>query len=109
MTFLENLFAVSEKVGLLFILIAVGFMCQRIKLLTEEANKCMADIVMYIVTPCVIIHAFSATLYSKSELLSILKNIGIVALISVIAHVVMILTVMAVFRIHNEAKRRVVR
>ena len=51
MDFLQNLLAVSEKVGLLFLLIAVGFFCQRAKLLTEEANKRMADIVMYIVTP----------------------------------------------------------
>ena len=71
MDFLDSFLAVAQKVGLLFIIIALGFICQRVKLLTEQANKCMADIVMYIVTPCVIINAFSATLYSREELLSI--------------------------------------
>ena len=62
MDFLTSFFAVAEKVGLLFILIALGFLCQRIKVLTEEANKCIGDLVMYFVTPCVIINAFCATL-----------------------------------------------
>ena len=109
MEFLMNFAAVAEKVGLLFILIAVGFFCQRVKLLTEEANKRMADIVMYIVTPCVIIHAFSATLYAKQELVGILKNIGLVALIAALAHAVMILIVSLVFRSSDQSRRRVMR
>ncbi len=109
MEFVENLLAVAEKVGLLFILIAVGFLCQRVKLLTEEANKRMADIVMYIVTPCVIVNAFSATLYDRSELLGILKNIGLVALIAAAAHIVMIFAVLLIFRFNDEGKRRVMR
>ena len=109
MDFLQNLLAVSEKVGLLFLLILVGFFCQRAKLLTEEANKRMADIVMYIVTPCVIINAFSATLYGKEELLGILKNIGIVALVAIAVHILMILAVTAVFRSKDEGRRRVMR
>ncbi len=109
MNFFESFLAVAEKVGLLFLLIAVGFVCQRIKLLTEEANKCMADLVMYIVTPCVIINAFSATLYAKSELLNILKNIGIVAIAAVGMHLVMILVVCLVFRFKNEDRRRIMR
>ncbi len=109
MDFLENLLAVGEKVGLLFILIAIGFVCQRVKLLTEEANKKMADIVMYIVTPCVIVNAFSATLYPKEELLGILKNIGIVALVAAAAHVVMILAVTVIFRFKDDGRRRVMR
>lgn len=109
MLFLDSFLAVSEKVGLLFILIAVGFLCQRAKLLTEEANKCMADIVMYFVTPCVIITAFGSTLYAKEELLQILKNIGIVAIISAVVHILMILAVTFLFRFRDENKRRLMR
>ena len=94
---------------MLFILIAVGFLCQRTKLLTEEANKCMADIVMYFVTPCVIITAFGSTLYAKEELLQILKNIGIVAIISAVVHILMILAVTFLFRFRDENKRRLMR
>lgn len=109
MVFLDSFLAVSEKVGLLFILIAVGFLCQRTKLLTEEANKCMADIVMYFVTPCVIINAFGSTLYAKEELLEILKNIGIVAIIAVAVHILMIVIVSVIFRAKNEDRRRLMR
>jgi len=109
LSFLDSFLAVAQKVGLLFIIIALGFICQKIRLLTEEANKCMADIVMYFVTPCVIINAFSATMYTKAELLGILKNIGIVALASVLLHVVMILAVYFLFRFKAEDRRRVMR
>ncbi len=109
MDFLANFLAVAEKVGLLFLLISVGFVCQKIKLLTEEANKGMADLVMYIVTPCVIINAFSATLYERNEILNILKNMGIVALAAAVMHAVMILAVCLVFRFKNEDRRRIMR
>ena len=109
MDFWNSFFAVAQKVGLLFILIALGFVCQKIKFLTDEANKCMADIVMYFVTPCVIINAFSATVYSKDELLGILKNIAVVAFVSAVFHIVMILAVCLIFRTHDENRRRVMR
>ena len=109
MDFLDSFLAVAQKVGLLFILIAIGFICQRIRLLTEEANKCMADIVMYFVTPCVIVNAFSATVYSRDELLGILKNIAIVAVAAAVLHVLMILAVGLLFRFKNEDRRRVMR
>lgn len=109
MGFLHSFLGVAEKVGLLFILIAVGFFCQKKKLLTEETNKCLADIVMYFVTPCVIVNAFSATLYAKEELYNILKNIGLVAMIAVAVHIVMIAAVCFIFRGKEEERRRVMR
>ena len=109
MEFLSSFLAVAEKVGLLFLLIGIGFVCQRARLLTEEANKCMADIVMYFVTPCVIINAFSATAYARKELLAILKNIGIVAAVAAVAHMAMILAVTALLRFRDEDRRRVMR
>jgi predicted permease len=69
----------------------------------------MADIVMYFVTPCVIITAFGSTLYAKEELLQILKNIGIVAIISAVVHILMILAVTFLFRFRDENKRRLMR
>lgn len=109
MEFIQSFLAVAEKVGLLFLLITVGFICQRIKMLTEEVNKKLADIVMYFVTPCVIINAFASTVYERTELLLILKNIGIVAVIAVVAHVVMIIAVTFIFRFKNEDRRRIMR
>lgn len=105
----EAFLAVAEKVGLLAILIFIGFLCQKIKFLNDQTNKNLADIVMYFVTPCVIINAFAATEYKTEELIGILKNIGIVAAAAFVFHFVMILTVHLLFRFKDENKRRVMR
>ena len=54
----NSFLTVSEQVFILFILIAVGFVCGKTKLITESGSKVMADVVLYFVTPCVIISAF---------------------------------------------------
>lgn len=54
----ENILTVGNNVIILFILIAVGFVCSKTKLLTGAAVKGMTDFVLYIVTPCVIIHSY---------------------------------------------------
>lgn len=109
MLFLDSFLAVAEKVGLLFIFIAIGFICHRIRFLNKEANKCLADIVMYFVTPCVIVNAFSSTAYEREELLSILKNIGMVAVIAALFHAATIGAVSLLFRSKNEDRRRIMR
>ncbi len=43
---------------MLFILIAVGFACGKLGAITEHASKKMTDIVLYVVTPCVMVNAF---------------------------------------------------
>ncbi len=107
--FFDCFLTVFSKVALLFIIIALGFVCQKINMLTKEANKCLADIVMYFVTPCVIINAFSSTQYERAELFGILKNIGVVALVSVVLHLFMILAVTFIFRMKDETKKSVMR
>lgn len=109
MDFLNSFLVVAEKVGLLFLLIAVGFVCQRTRLMTEEANRCLADLVMYLVTPCVIIGAFTGTVYAQEELIGILRNIGLVALIAAVVHGGMIALVHLVFRFRDEDRRRIMR
>lgn len=109
MAFVQSFLTVAEKVVLLFILISIGFVCQRKEMLTEDVNKKLADIVAYLVTPCVIINAFTATLYEREVLLLILRNIVVVAIIAVIVHAVMIFTVTVIFRFQNEDRCRIVR
>ena len=55
---LNSFLIVSQQVLILFVLIAVGFICGKTKLINEAGSKVMADIVLYFVTPCVIINAF---------------------------------------------------
>ncbi|MBR2405334.1 MAG: AEC family transporter [Clostridia bacterium] len=55
---LENILTVGNYVLILFVLIAVGFVCNKTKILTNAALKEMTNFVLYIVTPCVIINSY---------------------------------------------------
>ena len=58
MKMLENVFMVANNVLVLFVLVFVGFMCNKIKLLSEKAVSDLTSFVLYIVTPCVIINSY---------------------------------------------------
>ena len=55
---LENILTVGNYVLILFILIGVGFVCNKTKILTSGSLKEMTNLVLYIVTPCVIINSY---------------------------------------------------
>ena len=100
--FLNNFIAIAQQVGVLFILIAVGFGCGRAGLITKHASKKMTDIVLYVVTPCVMVAAFqrefSVALLGK-VLLAALTALGILTVSTLIVRLV--------FRSKDEARRKV--
>ncbi len=49
---------IAQQVLVLFVLIGVGFLCGKKKILNDASSKGMTDIVLYVVTPCVMITAF---------------------------------------------------
>lgn len=55
---LSDFFNVGQQVAILFILIFVGFLLTKLSVIKESGAKVMTDIVLYAVTPCVIINAF---------------------------------------------------
>lgn len=55
---LENILTVGNYVLILFILIGVGFVSAKTRLLTNKSIKEITDFVLYIVTPCVIINSY---------------------------------------------------
>lgn len=55
---LENMLTVGSNVLVLFILVAVGYLCNKIKMLKSESIKDLTNFVLYIVTPCVIINSY---------------------------------------------------
>lgn len=55
---IESFMTVLVQVLILFVLIGVGFVCAKTKIINENGAKVIADIVLYFVTPCVIISAF---------------------------------------------------
>lgn len=76
---------VFTQVVILFILIFIGFILNKIKVLNEVGAKAITDIVLYIATPAVIIKSFIRD-FSPS----LLKNLGIGFLAGIIAHIVFI-------------------
>ena len=55
---IENIVMISQQVLILFILIAIGFLCGRKGIINDKSSKSITDIVLYTVTPCVMITAF---------------------------------------------------
>ncbi|MGN0853475.1 MAG: AEC family transporter [Kiritimatiellia bacterium] len=55
---LESFSVVARQVGILFALMSVGFVCNRTKLVTDASVKGMVNVLILIVTPCLIVHSF---------------------------------------------------
>lgn len=100
----ENFLMVSQQVIILFLLIGVGFLCGKTKLLNENAAKKMTDLVLYIVTPCVMINAFQREFNSD-----MLFNLGITALCSALIMTGSIFAVNIIIKDKDIARRKVLR
>lgn len=101
---LDNFITVGTQVLELFILIAVGFLCGKTKMLTEKAVKSITDIVLYIVCPCVIVQNFIRP-YSNDMLGGLLTA----ASAALCIHIVSIVIAMLVFHDKIPEKNRVYR
>ena len=55
---LDSFLEVGTQVVVLFVLIAVGALLTKVGLITEQGSRSMTNVVLYAVTPCVIIDAF---------------------------------------------------
>ncbi len=101
---LQDLLTVAQNVLTLFMLIAVGAVCGKTKLLNDAAVKCCANVVLYIATPCVIIRScireFDPTM---------LKGFLIVVAAAAVNHLLLIAVARAVFRDKDESRRQVLR
>lgn len=101
---LENFLMVGQQVLILFILIGVGVICGKVRFLTQNTAKHLTNIVLYFVTPCVVIDAFQRDF--EPELLT---NLGITALSAVLIHAVSIAIAFFVFQDKDISRRCVLR
>jgi len=101
---LQDFFTVAQNVLTLFILIAVGAVCCKTKLLNDTAVKCCANLVLYIATPCVIIKSCIREFDT-----GMLKGFLIVAAAAVVNHLLLIVVARLLFRDKDECRRRVLR
>ncbi len=86
---------VSTQVLILFILIAVGFILTKVKMLGQTGAKQITNLVLYFVTPAVILKAFIGGSVDNTP--ENVKSLGVAALAAVIAHAVAFIIGFAVF------------
>jgi len=95
----------AEQVGLMFFLMLLGLFAAKRGWLGSEAQVGLTNILVYFVTPCVIIQAFDRP-YSPDQLM----DLGLVALIDVAAFTVVILGIhLATRRLADLDRRRALR
>lgn len=100
--FLDNFLTIGQQVLVLFILIAVGFVCGKKGVITEHASKVMTDIVLYVVTPCVMVSAFQRDFSMET-----LGNIGIAAFTAGVIIAASIVLCRLVFRSKDINRKKV--
>lgn len=101
----QNLIIVSEQVAILFILIALGFACGKIKIIKSSSAKVLTDLVLYFATPCIMIKSFQEVRYDPSLVL----NLAVTALCAVLIITGSIIIVRLIFRDKDENRKVVLR
>ena len=99
---MEHFWTVAQQVLVLFILIAVGFVCGKVGILREKAISTLADLALYIATPCVIIQSFLREFDP-----AMLGSLFFVLLASIGIHLVGILIARLCLRRGEDDRRRV--
>lgn len=84
MAFLSNVLTAFTQVLILFLVAAVGFVCQKTGIYTEKASRLSTDLLFYIVAPAVIVRSFCAMEFN----ISALRGLGLAFLGGVILHLV---------------------
>ncbi len=101
---IDSLLIVGLQVFVLFLLIMLGFFAGKIKLFSDEGIKSMNNMMLYLVTPCVIINVFQRPFDS-----SMLKNLLLSMLASFISHLLGYLLGLIFIRNKDAMKQKVLR
>lgn len=99
---MQNLLTVATQVAVLFILISAGFACRKAKLLNDVSVRGLVDLLILVVTPCLIVDVFQRP-YDPEKL----GALAVAFAIAVFAHLLAIAMATAFIR-HREEKTRVV-
>lgn len=100
----ENILTVFWQVLILFLLMAFGFAGGKAKFINENGSKVMTNILLYFVTPCVIINSFNIE-YDPSRLKGLLVSL----LACFLIHALSAAVVTLIFRGKDIKRNRVLR
>ena len=102
---MNSFLTVAQQVIILFILIGVGVLTQKTKLLSEKSVQGLTNLVLYCVTPCLIIRSFAEIPFSPQKL----KELLIALLLASLIHVGMILLTFPLVRDTDPSRQRMLR
>lgn len=102
---MNSFLTVGQQVLILFILIAVGVLANKTKLLSEESAKGLSNVVLYCVTPCILIKSFVDIPFSTENL----KDLFLVLFIAFLMHGGMILLSKLLVHDSDDARQRMLR
>ncbi len=74
--FFQNVLIASEQVAILYILVAVGAIADKVGIYTEKVAKSCTDLLFYIITPAVIIESFCSLEYNPETAKSLFVAMG---------------------------------
>ena len=86
---LQSFLTVGQQILTLYLLLVVGFVLGKVKLLDDRASVALSSLVMYVVSPCMMVVAFQRPLEHTA-----LHNFGVVTGVSAVLHVVFIAAAM---------------
>lgn len=74
--FLNSALTLSQQVVILFVLMAVGFIATKTNLITDKSIPSFVNVLLYIVTPCLIVNSFLSVEFSMDTVISLLIAAG---------------------------------
>ena len=101
---LGNILSTGEQVLILVVLLAVGFLCGKIRIFNDQSISHLSAFAMKIVGPCAIVESFCRQFDS-----AMLRAMGIVALLAFAAHALYAAFAYVCIRGGKEPTRRVLR
>lgn len=100
---LQNVLSVATQVGILFILIVVGMLITKFKIVTKKGIDQIIDILLYVVTPCLIVNSFITVKFTKETVMQLLMSAGC----AVITHIIGIIVVLLFTKVKPVSKKAV--
>lgn len=92
--FLSNVWIAARQVLILYLMVAVGFLCDRTKLFTEKTARLTNNLLFYVITTAVIVKSFATTPFTPETA----KQLLMASLCAVGTHVLGILLTLPLYR-----------
>ena len=101
---LDGFILTAQQVGVLFALIAVGYVCRKANFFSDACVKGCVNLLLLIVTPCLIVHVFQRPFTGTA-----LANLGLALAVAFAAHLIGIVFAEICFRRTDERQRGVLK